>query len=402
MNGKDLSKVNYICRTVTEVPAYVLAKVKVPKGETVFAGELTKLSELDETLGYGNWDVYTFDNNIKEKDTIGIVLNNSFETLTDNRRPNGNPDYTQYIYREGAVLTVARLLPEIKFELSPDVLVNIDEVLQGCIDNIDFTNTYIGITSRGFEWTDDLSLIHSKAYFVVEATKWFRLGGQFGGEFAFTFIVRVKYKDELGNPGITNFTITPMKGLIEGNENVAVGAKVADMSTTGGTPPYTYAFNNAKTKAINNDLFSIEGSQIKVKSSPLVTGNYEVSVTVTDSAKKTKTTNATIEVVAPEITAIRANATPGLQVGNANVASGATVLTMMAEGGIAPYNYEFVSNGEASADNSKFVIAGDKINVGTNALTEAKTYKVYVKATDSNQKTFNEGFDIVVAATAQA
>lgn len=73
-------------------------------------------------------------------------------------------------------------------------------------------------------------------------------------------------------------------------------------------------------------------------------------------------------------------------------------LTMNAEGGTAPFVYTLEENAEAGADNASFVIVDNKVNVGSNALTEAKTYKIYVKVTDSKSKTFVEGFDIPVSA----
>ncbi len=71
---------------------------------------------------------------------------------------------------------------------------------------------------------------------------------------------------------------------------------------------------------------------------------------------------------------------------------------MNAVGGTAPITYTFAENGETGADNDKFVIGSAEIKVGAEALTEAKTYKVYVQAAYSKGKTFKEGFDIPVAA----
>ena len=99
----------------------------------------------------------------------------------------------------------------------------------------------------------------------------------------------------------------------------------------------------------------------------------------------------------PEITAIQANIVPGLQVGNDNVKSGATVLTMTAVGGTEPYTYALIPDGEVAQDNDKFVIGSAEVKVGANDLTEAKTYKIYVQATDSKGKVYKEGFDIPVA-----
>lgn len=71
---------------------------------------------------------------------------------------------------------------------------------------------------------------------------------------------------------------------------------------------------------------------------------------------------------------------------------------MNAEGGTPPITFAFEENPETGADNSSFVIADNKINVGETPLSEAKTYKVNVKATDTKGKTFVEGFDIPVIA----
>lgn len=99
----------------------------------------------------------------------------------------------------------------------------------------------------------------------------------------------------------------------------------------------------------------------------------------------------------PEITGIQADVTPNLKVGDANVESGATVLTLNAIGGTAPVQFDFETNDTIGADNGKFVINNNDVNVGADALTEAKQYKVYIKASDGNGKSFKEGFDIPVA-----
>lgn len=489
MNSRDNSD-NYICRAVTENPGYMQVKFRVPENIEIVAGEIFVPNVLDLELGYGNWDVYAPEVVEDETDIPAIILNNSFETLVDGRRPSGNPDYTQYIYREGETITGMLLLPELKFELSPDNLSNLEEFKDAM--NGDITNTYLypDLGTSSLKWTADIEEVETKVYLVIEALKWFRLGGLFGGDFAQTMVVRVKNNDMLGAPAITSFTITPEEGLLEGNANVEVGAVVANMAVQGGTEPYNYVFNDG-AMGIDNASFEIEGTTIKVKDNPLTTKDYKISVKVTDSEQKTRTSNATISVSAPEITGvtvqafgnltipvnvdskvadiivdggiapysyslasgvgdndlfkiheatvevktqltdpkvynitvtvtdknsqtkdgslalsvdspeitnIQADVTPGLQVGNENVASGATVLTMNAEGGIAPFVYTLEENAELGADNSSFVISDNKINVGSSKLMEAKTYKVYVKVTDSKSKTFNEGFDIPVSA----
>lgn len=282
----------YLCKTVTELPAYMQANFIVEEGTQINAGDVYVAKELNENL-HGNWTVYNADM-IEDvsKEIPAIVINNSFETLADGRRPDGQPDYTQYAYEEGEVVTAIKLLPEIKMEISFDIIQNRNDIeSKGYLIPENGTNLL-----RFVSTIDD---VNSKVYFVIEALKHFRCGGAMGMGFIDTMIVRVKY----------------------------MPAKPKD----------------------------------------------------------------------PKITGIQADTVQGLQVGNANVASGATVLTMNAIGGTQPYQYTLIPDGEVAQDNDKFVINSAEVKVGTNALTEAKTYKIYVQATDSKGKTFKEGFDIPVA-----
>lgn len=282
----------YLCRTATELPAYMQANFIVKEGTEINAGDIYVAKKLNESL-HGNWTVYNADM-IEDvsKEIPAIVINNSFETLADERRPDGQPDYTQYAYEEGEVVTAIKLLPEIKMEISFDIIQNRNDIeSKGYLIPENGTNLL-----RFVSTIDD---VNSKVYFVIEALKHFRCGGAMGMGFIDTMVVRVKY----------------------------MPAKPKD----------------------------------------------------------------------PEITGIQADTVQGLQVGNANVASEATVLTMNAIGGTQPYQYALIPDGEVAQDNDKFVINSAEVKVGANALTEAKTYKIYLQATDSKGKTFKEGFDIPVA-----
>lgn len=283
-----------ICRTTTELPGYMFTQFRVAPGTQLYAGDVYIAETLDETLGYGNW--INFEPEQIEDVSVqipAIILNGTFETLSDGRRSKGNSDYTTYVYQAGEIASAVRLLPEIKLEIGFD-----------CISNgsdIDDLGYLIPENGHGLlKYVKSINDVNTKVYLVVEALKSFRLGGRSGSEFTNTVIARVKY--------------------------------------------------NVAEKQVN-----------------------------------------------PEITAIQANVTQGLQVGNDNVKSGATVLTMQAVDGTEPYSYELVPDGVAATDNDKFVISSAEVKVGANDLTEAKTYKIYVQATDSKGKTFKEGFDIPVA-----
>lgn len=290
---------HYICRTVTELPGYMFALIKVPEGDSMAAGEVYKAETLDTTIS-GNTTVYVAEYVTDKNDLPVIALNDSFETLLDGRRPDGQPDYTQYVYNEGEVINSVRLDKNVKLELGTDTLSN--QLDMKDIDDTNLKDTWLYINNEGrLTWSNSFANVSSRVYFVIEAVKYFRLGGQSGMEFARTLVVRVKHQNVKSNPGD------------------------------------------------------------------------------------------------PDITKINANLTPNLKIGEENVASGAVIATLSVEGGTAPVTYAFKTNPTVGADNDKFVIDGDDIKVGANALTEAKTYMLYVEATDTKGKVFNEGFDIPVS-----
>lgn len=290
---------HYICRTVTELPGYMFALIKVPEGDSMAAGEVYKAETLDTTIP-GNTTVYVAEYVTDKNDLPVIALNDSFETLLDGRRPDGQPDYTQYVYNEDEVINSVRLDKNVKLELGTDTLSN--QLDMKDIDDTNLKDTWLYINNEGrLTWSNSFANVSSRVYFVIEAVKYFRLGGQSGMEFARTLVVRVKHQNVKSNPGD------------------------------------------------------------------------------------------------PDITKINANLTPNLKIGEENVASGAVIATLSVEGGTAPVTYAFKTNPTVGADNDKFVIDGDDIKVGANALTEAKTYMLYVEATDSKGKVFDEGFDIPVS-----
>lgn len=290
---------HYICRTVTELPGYMFALIKVPEGDSMAAGEVYKAETLDTTIS-GNTTVYVAEYVTDKNDLPVIALNDSFETLLDGRRPDGQPDYTQYVYNEGEVINSVRLDKNVKLELGADTLSN--QLDMKDIDDTNLKDTWLYINNEGrLTWSNSFANVSSRVYFVIEAVKYFRLGGQSGMEFARTLVVRVKHQNVKSNPGD------------------------------------------------------------------------------------------------PDITKINANLTPNLKIGEENVASGAVIATLSVEGGTAPVTYAFKTNPTVGADNDKFVIDGDDIKVGANALTEAKTYMLYVEATDTKGKVFDEGFDIPVS-----
>ena len=110
--------------------------------------------------------------------------------------------------------------------------------------------------------------------------------------------VKKKKKSRIVDPEITNMIITPEEGLQQGNENVNADAVVATLSAEGGTSPFTYALEADETNGVDNASFKIDGTNVKVNTTPLTQKDYKINVKVTDTKGKTFTNHATISVAA--------------------------------------------------------------------------------------------------------
>lgn len=200
-------------------------------------------------------------------------------------------------------------------------------------------------------------------------------------------------------PEITSFTISPTGGLEEGNANVQADAVVATMSVEGGSAPITYSFKEDEVNGADNASFKIDGANLKVGESPLVTKEYKVSLTATDTHGKTKDQTATISVAAPNITSLNAQLTSGLEEGNENVAANAKIADLSTTGGIAPYTYSLNTDEVNGVDNASFKVEGTQLKVNTIPLVK-KDYKVSLKVTDKNNKTATKNITVSVGTPA--
>lgn len=287
-----MNKKHYICRAVTELPGYMMVDIRVQEDMQIHAGQVFNAEELDDLLGLDNVKVYLpeYLSDVQTQVPV-IVLNGSFETLQDKRRPNGNPDYTTYIYEYDDVLTAVRLIPETKFELSLDAIDNGNEVndLGYLIPQND--SEYLHYVATEDEIT-------SKVYLKIEAFKEFRLGGQSGMEFTKTLVVRVKNAMPIEEDGGMIITFKPETITQKAYPTEVVGT----LSATGGKPPYRFSLNGRDSvNGVNNNHFIVEGNKVKVNSTPLNTNFYSLAFRVTDSENKSSVSHAKILVSAPYI-----------------------------------------------------------------------------------------------------
>lgn len=178
-------KVGRLCRPVTEVPEYMVLQVRVGAGQTIYAGDIIDINGLD-TVIVNNYNVFACNQPTTARlgRQMAIVINGGFEQLLDGRRPNGQPDYTQYSFTEGEIITVILLKSGVRFEISQASL------------------TVTGTLAKGFGiFPVNGSFKPSSAVAVPSGTysslnvlqlKYFRAGGQNGAQFIPTVVAIVQ------------------------------------------------------------------------------------------------------------------------------------------------------------------------------------------------------------------
>lgn len=184
---------HYVSRTVTENPGYMQAQIRVPAGEKLHAGQVVVAESLDAALR-GNYSVYA-PTKVEDatKDDVALILDGGFETLEGGRRPDGQPDYTQYIFGEGEVVTAFRLnVPNPKFELSVDACDSTVSAALSAGTLVAGDNLIPKASQYELTYSKKGTAVTAKNYLTVEALKFFRLGGKSGGEMANTLVVRTK------------------------------------------------------------------------------------------------------------------------------------------------------------------------------------------------------------------
>jgi hypothetical protein len=172
---------NYICRPMVNVPDYLVASVTVPAGQTIYAGSVVNLATLDTSIS-GNFSVYAAATPVTATLGVqmGLVINGGWELLSDGRRPEGQPDYTQYSYAAGEVITVVVLAPKIRFEISDDAVTASGTPAVG---------EFLYPVNNSWKLTDGASVPSGTfSSLKILAKKYFRLGGLYGGQFASTMV----------------------------------------------------------------------------------------------------------------------------------------------------------------------------------------------------------------------
>ena len=175
---------NYIAQCITpKVASEHIAKIVVPTGG-LHAGQVVVADTLDNTIA-GNIEVFTATKPVTANlgsEFVAIVLNDGFETLSDGRRPAGQPDYFQYSYAEGEVAPIMFLDRHLVFNIGLDSL---DASTKGNAD----VGKFLYATNNSNDLTVGAAIPDGTATGLKIVAKYNTpLGGQFGGQFATSFV----------------------------------------------------------------------------------------------------------------------------------------------------------------------------------------------------------------------
>lgn len=173
---------NKVCRPVTKIPDFLVGTVLVGS-TTLYPGNIILANTCTTDIS-GNYSVFEptqpLTSNLDQQ--MAIIINGGWEMLSDGRRPEGQPDYTQYEFVEGDVVTIIFLQPKMRFEISFD-----------CVDGTPVANTFLYPTDQSYLLTKGESVpAGTYSPFKVLALKNFRLGGLYGAQFASTAIAIVE------------------------------------------------------------------------------------------------------------------------------------------------------------------------------------------------------------------
>lgn len=157
---------------ITRIPEKNVFLARVPAGQTLQAGAIVDLSTLDTTIA-NNYQVYVASAPAAKSTMLGIVINDGWEQLADGRRPEGQPDYTQYTFGAGEVVCVVALDKWTRFEISED-----------CIEgNAPAVGGFLASQASKYQLAaGDTGILR------VDAKKYVRAGGQFGGSLTAGYI----------------------------------------------------------------------------------------------------------------------------------------------------------------------------------------------------------------------
>lgn len=198
---------NYICYPLTpRVSTRFISKVKATSELT--PGSIIIAETLENALG-GNYETYT--PKIATAADLGskffaLVLNDGFETIEDGRRPAGQPDYFAYTFKTGEVAPILFLDNHMEFEIGAD-----------CVAESTKASAVVGnylVPVAGSSILNAVSAIPSGTFVGLKilALKNTPIGGDFGGQFALSYVCTPIFSEKKITPTKYNLTVNQGEG----------------------------------------------------------------------------------------------------------------------------------------------------------------------------------------------
>lgn len=157
----------YIGET-TQTPQNIkIAYARAQGADLLYGGYLVAIDELEDT--FENRQVYKAEKPADNTVFYGIVLNGGYETLADGRRPEGQPNFTEYAYTKDIPCTVLR--PEKAQTLRIGV---------NAINEAVAVGKYLVPTTGDFKWTVADTLPATGIALMIEKITEVGIGGMFG------------------------------------------------------------------------------------------------------------------------------------------------------------------------------------------------------------------------------
>lgn len=157
----------YIGET-TQTPANIaLAYARAQGADLLYGGYLVAIDELEDS--YENRQVYKAEKPAADTTFYGIVLNGGYETLPDGRRPEGQPNFTEYAFTKDIPCVVLR--PEMFQTLRIGLNAITGEVEVG---------KFLVATEGDYKWTVADAKPATGVALLVEKISEVGIGGMFG------------------------------------------------------------------------------------------------------------------------------------------------------------------------------------------------------------------------------
>jgi len=350
-----------------------IAKIKVPSGG-LYAGQVVYCEELDSTIT-NNFEVYLatkpVTSNFASKN-LAIVLNGGFETMSDGRRPEGQPDFTQYSYAEGEIATVAFIDRHLRFSISGDSIDSdtIGDIAIGkYLIPLDDSNSLAVATSVPDAITTALKVV---------AIRNMPVGGDFGLGYATTYIC-VTQKDDIVDSGnfIKTFSVPNQVGTsVINNTSGTISLVVAGSLTS-----IAATFTNSKDSVVTiGGVTQVSGITTNTFTSPVtyvvtseggIAKNYVVTASLAEYELTTSVDENTTLVVTRE----------GTPITSADELVYGDVLTISTTYATGSEKDALTLNGAAFTSGETHTVVGDV------AIVASSKYIEYTLATTADEHT---------------